>query len=259
MRPQNESWGLSRFRRGTERLSSCFVPLDDNEAAPGTADVDKPSTKPSGRRVPAGHEPHPDEIHALLGWLDDLPPLDRYLSASDLEGLYWVATLKLAEIRAVAMGQLFTEGNSYGQLATRFGVTRGLIQKLVRKGITMTDGNFSQVERHRSKTPPPPARTPKNTLLPAPIRWRLTKAAERAETAEDTVVLAAIQAYLDLLEQESDQINDLVPDGDIVLPGPLQRRLAALALAKGVSYNSLAVAALEQYLGPVDDQDAGEN
>ena len=182
-------------------------PVDGRADAERAATAkDKSGKQRRGRRVPAGHEPHPEEIKALLGWLDDLPPKERYLSASDLEGLYWVAVMKLHEIRAVAIAELYAQGNSYGRQAHWFGVTRGWIQKMVARGKAAVGGDLSKFEL-RSETPPPPPVAPGEVILPAVLRWRLAEAARKSDTQYNAAALAAIEAYLDVLENQSPAVT----------------------------------------------------
>jgi hypothetical protein len=158
---------------------------DDRDAGPAAGAPQK-----GGRRVPVGHEPHPDEIEALLGWLHPLAPRNRYLAASDLEGLYWASVMKLHEIRALAIYELHEEhGYSHGRIAREFGVTRTWAQQMVRKGRAVAGGDLSKF-RSRSETPPPDR-----------------------EGSEKSAALAAIQAYLEVAESEN---------SDHTKPGPVE-------------------------------------
>jgi hypothetical protein len=157
---------------------------DDRGAGPAASAPQK-----GGRRVPVGHEPHPDEVEALLGWLHPLAPRDRYLAASDLEGLYWASVMKLHEIRALAIFELHEEhGYSHGRIARDFGVTRSWAQLMVRKGRALAAGDLTKF-RWRSETPPPDR-----------------------EGSEKSAALAAIHAYLKAVESESPDHTDQGPE-----------------------------------------------
>lgn len=82
---------------------------------------------------------------------------------------------------------------------------------MVRKGRAALQGNMEKFpERSRPDKLPP--RDPSHLTLPVEVRWRLRKAAAAKEVAVDTVALAAIQSYLDALDQEWEQIQNLKDD-----------------------------------------------
>ncbi|MGQ0680642.1 MAG: hypothetical protein ACT4OM_13490 [Actinomycetota bacterium] len=176
--------------------------------------IESPKPKRRGRRVPAGHEPRPEEVERLLEWTYTLPRPARYQALSDLEGLYWVAVMRLHELRAMTIAELYDKDRfSYGVLAKELGVSRGWIQAMVRKGRAALEGNMSNFPE-RSQPDKLPPRGPSDVVLPADIRWRLRQAAEAKEMAVDSVALAAIQSYLEALGEEWDQIQTVKDEPD---------------------------------------------